>query len=184
MNQYNPIAFTKYGISGISPYGRSDPAYVGRFGPQALRTDAYAENTRLLREVLAPYPARQSISDQIFGSQLQAQKFSLEHLTGSLGQRHTLHERHIRDIQDKLALVQEQLSITSMLYGNLMDRNRVQLVRLACQLEQQKRDEELALWKDRADVMKMLLEAALQYHDVTRRASLLSSLEVGYGQPE
>lgn len=122
-----------------------------------------------------------TVSDQVFGSQLRATKYSLKLLSSLLRERGLLHDRHIRDIQHRHMKLQEELCVARMMAGNLLDRNQVTLERLIAQLEDQKRDEELAFWKDRADVRKEMLKTALDYEEVRRRAILLSGMEVEYG---
>ena len=55
------------------------------------------------------------------------------------------------------------------------------LEKLLVQLEHEKRQEELAFWKDTAEVRKDLFAQAFEYTATRRRSQLLGSLEAQYG---
>jgi hypothetical protein len=50
------------------------------------------------------------------------------------------------------------------------------------QLESQRRDEELAFWKDTVDLREKLFEGAASYKDANHRYSVFSDVEAGDGR--
>ena len=61
-----------------------------------------------------------------------------------------------------------------------MNRDQISLEKLLFQLEKEKRKEQLDFWKDLVELRDDMLENALAYRAVQRRADLFQGLEVGY----
>ena len=142
-------------------------------------------DAELLRETLSqPTTLPEStLSEQVFGRELRQQNFSLQHLSHLFYERCRLHHRHIQDIQDR------HLEVQGKLYGVVInhfpDRNKRlgTLESQLLQLEQQKRDEELAFWKDTMEVREKMFESAGTYQGTRQRFSLFADVEAQYGKP-
>ena len=53
---------------------------------------------------------------------------------------------------------------------------------LLLQLESQRRDEELAFWKDTVELREKLFEGAVTYKDANHRYSVFADVEAEYGR--
>jgi len=121
-----------------------------------------------------------SIADQVFGNQKQQEYTSLRHLTNLLHERAELHKQHIHDIDHRHLQIQEEL------FGVRINHNQDRARRLSnlegqlLQLEGQRRDEELAFWKDTVEIREKLFETASAYKDAKHRYSVFSQVEAKY----
>jgi hypothetical protein len=143
-----------------------------------LKSDA-----ELLREALMPIPSEAlSLSDQIFGQEMKQQQFNLKHFSNLFYERCRLHHQHIGDIQHRHMQIQEDLY--AAIINKFPDRQKRQsnLESQLLQLENSKRDEELAFWKDTADLREKLFETAGLYRNAKNRYSIFSDLETEYGR--
>lgn len=148
-----------------------DKGYFERFKPDA----------DLLQKALSPMEkSSYSIADQVFGNQKQQEYTSLRHSTNLIHERAELHKQHIKDIDHR------HLQIQEMLFGvkinNTQDKAKRQsnLEGQLLQLEQQRRDEELAFWKDTVELRQGLFESAAAYKDANHRYSIFSDVEAQY----
>ena len=137
----------------------------------------------LLQQSLSPfnYSGTETVSEQVFGNELKKQHLHLQHAANLLREREALHTRHLQDIDDRHANVQEKLFGVEI--NNFPDRNR-QLRTLEgqlIQLEQQKREEELSFWKDTVELRNKLFERTDDYRSTRQRYSILSDVEGTYG---
>jgi hypothetical protein len=137
----------------------------------------------LLEEVLRPaIGTSATISDQIFGNEMKQQHFGLKHLANLLYERCMLHKRHVDDIRHR------HLQIQADRYGVIVNRSPDSAKRLTSlegqllQLENAKREEELAFWKDTTDVREKLFESAGLYRDAKHRYSLFSDMETDHDE--
>lgn len=142
-------------------------------------------DAELLQETLSiPDPSQEnSLSEQVFGRELRQQNFGLQHLSHLFYERCRLHQKHIQEIQDRHLKVQERLFGVEI--NQFPDRNK-QLRTLEgqlMQLEQQKREEELAFWKDTMEVREKMFESTALYQGTRQRFSLFSEVEAQYGRP-
>jgi hypothetical protein len=118
-----------------------------------------------------------SIADQIFGNQKHLEYLGLKHLANLFYERCQLHKQHIRDIDHRHIQIQEKK------FGAEINRTPENAKRLSnlegqlLQLEQQKRDEELAFWKDTAELREKLFETAALYRAAKQRHSIFSDVE-------
>jgi hypothetical protein len=172
-SNYNPQPSESYEYPSLLQWPKS--RYFTQLQPDA----------ELLRETLLPPPVSQesALSDQVFGRELRQQNFSLQHLSHLFYERCQLHHKHIQDIQDR------HLEIQGKLYGVVInrfpDRNKRMgtLESQLFQLEQQKRDEELAFWKDTMELREKMFESAGTYQGTRQRFSLFADVEARYGKP-
>ena len=148
-----------------------------------LPTNGYFERLKvdadLLESALAAAGAEtnKNLSEQVFGSAIKHQQVNLKHQAHLLYERAQLHKQHIRDIDDRHRQIQEKLFGVEI--NNFPDRSKRMgnLEGQLLQLEKQRRDEELAFWKDTVELRHSLFELAGDYSDIKRRSSVLSGLE-------
>lgn len=131
-----------------------------------------------LHEPLSPDLSAASLHDQIFGHQLQSEKYTLSHLDQTVEERKKLHRQHIKDLNHRLCQLQEDLGAFRLQRYSPMSREELKLKSEIHQLEKQKRKEELDYWKDVAEINKENLETALQYEASKRRAGLFQGMEL------
>ena len=119
-----------------------------------------------------------SIHEQVFGGQIQKQKYTLSHHSHNVQMRGNLHKKHIRDLKAKISGLQENLSILRLLTPGPPGGDEIKLQGQIQQLEKQMRDEELNYWKDAAEIKFDSLETALQYEAAKRRSGLFMGMEL------
>ena len=123
-----------------------------------------------------------SIADQVFGNQKQSEYLGLKHQANLFYERCKLHKQHISEIDSSHIKVQE--SKFGVEINNFPDRAKrlSNLEGQLLQLESQRRDEELAFWKDTVELREKLFEGAATYKDASHRYSIFSDVEEKYGR--
>jgi len=151
--------------------------------PEKSYLDKFKPDADLLQTVLSPLEKSltHSIADQVFGNQKQQECIGLKHDVNLFYERSKLHSQHMQEIG------QRHIEIQGRRFGveinNAPDRAKClsnwesQLL----QLEQQRRDEELAFWKDTVDLRQKLFEGAGAYRAAQHRYSIFSAVEGGCG---
>jgi len=171
--------------SGYSVYQPLKPAYDSLLQwPQHGYFDSFRPDAALLREALCAYAGSQdsTLAEQIFGNQARQQRISLRHLANILYERALLHKNHLKDIDGRLMDCHERLSILKMHFPLDMEKSQQNLEKLIIELEKQRRDEELAFWKDSTEVRQQLFENAATYSATRRREDILCGVEAEYGR--
>ena len=152
--------------------------------PKAGYFEAFRPDAELLREAMRSPEASNlyTIADQIFGTQKQHKYVGLKHLANLFYERCRLHKQHVHDIDHRHRQAQEKLF--GVVINNFPDKAKRQstLETQLLQLEGQRRDEELAFWKDTADLREKLFEGAAQYRDAKHRYSVFAGVEVEHGR--
>jgi hypothetical protein len=140
-------------------------------------------DTNLLRRALATSqePSQQTIAAQVFGNQQKQEYINIAHAASLLYERARIHRQHLRDIDHRLGQIQEMLFCVKI--NNSPDKTKRQgnLESQLLQLEQQRRDEELAFWKDTVDVRQQFLEGASTYTAAKQRYSVFADVEAEHG---
>jgi len=133
----------------------------------------------LLQEALVCYPDRaaSTVADQVFGHQSRQQGISLRHLANMLYERMLIHQGRLKDIDRRLLQFHERLSIVKMHFPVDGGRSQQNLEKMIVELEKQRHDEELAFWKDSAEVRDKLFENAATYSATRHRKELLCGVE-------
>jgi hypothetical protein len=134
-----------------------------------------------LAKVLQPVHLSQysTVAEQVFGAQNQQSKLSLEHIVNLLTERAQLHKRHLDDIQRRHLDVHSQL-FGAKLHSKLDNHKRAMTLQTTIlKLDEQRRNEELAFWKDTAELRNQFFEAAGEYSASRHRVSLLEDIESG-----
>jgi hypothetical protein len=165
-------------------YSQSEPA---RSYSNLLRVphngyfDRLKPDAELLQEALAPIQVETAyISQQIFGNEAKQQHIGLEHLSNLFYERCKLHKKHVDDINHR------HLQLQGNLYGAVINHSVDRARRMSnlesqlLQLENAKREEELAFWKDTAELREKLFESAGSYRAAMQRFNLFASMEGNY----
>lgn len=159
----------------------TSPVYL--CGPGRWPGNNYFEKFKLdaalLKEALSPSagPSDTTLAEQVFGGQARQQKIGLGHLANVLYERAVLHKKHLRDIDHRLTQCLDRLSVLKMHFPLDGGRSQQQLEKLVIELERQRHDEEIAFWKDSADIRQQLFENAATYGAARRRKDMLYDVE-------
>ena len=146
--------------------------------------EKFKPDADLLQKALSPLEksATYSVADQVFGNQKQLESLGLKHLANLLYERAQLHKQHIKDIDHTHIKIQEKLFGAKI--NALPDKARrlSNLEGQLLQLEGQRREEELAFWKDTMELREKLFESAATYKAANHRYSIFSDVEAKYGR--
>ena len=135
----------------------------------------------MLSEALTPPEVKtESLAEQVFGTQTRQQKLQVMHEASLISARYDLHKKHIRDIQHRLSQIQEQLSIAHMLNPWGGSKPEMDLEKLLVNLESQKRDEDVAFWKDTLKVRQEMFTGVREYQAARQRADTFKDMEAEY----
>jgi hypothetical protein len=122
-----------------------------------------------------------SIAEQVFGNLKDQGYIGLKHLTNLFYERAKLHQQHTHDIDHSHMQIQDLKFCVEI---NKFPDNAKRLSNLEgqlLQLEQQRRDEELAFWKDTAELRDRIFEKADSYRAAKHRYSVFAGVEGQYG---
>jgi len=151
-----------------------DKGYFEKFKPDA----------DLLQKALSPLEksVTNSIADQVFGNLKRIEYLDLKHSANLFYERCRLHKQHIQEIDRRHIEIQE--SKFGVEINNFPDKARRQsgLESQLLQLEQEKRQEELAFWKDTVELREKLFGGASTYRDANHRYSVFADVEADYGR--
>lgn len=147
--------------------------------PDSGYFDKFRPDSDLLQRCLYQDPDlhRDSVADEVFGTQKQQEYTGMKHMVNLLTERSTLHRQHLYDIDHRHLQIQEEL------FGVRINNNPDRAKRLTAlegqllQLEQHRRDEELAFWKDTVELRSKLFDSAGAYRTAQHRYSIFSAVE-------
>jgi len=185
---YNTTAPTGELYSQHSQYSGQkpeDPSYDSLLQwPSNGYFDKFKPDADLLQKALSPIERSKtySVADQVFGNQKQVEYTGLRHLAHLFSERTQLHSQHIKDIGHRHIQIQEKLFGVKI--NNFPDRARrlSNLEGQLLQLEKEKREQELAFWKDTVELRERLFEGAAAYKAARHRYSVFSDVEAKYGR--
>jgi len=143
--------------------------------------DRLKPDADLLQQALSvsrDYPSGH-LSEQVFGADLKNQTLNLHHLSNLFYERSHLHQNHLADINSRHVKTQERLFGAEISHTPDRAKNIQRLEAQLMQLEQQRRDEESAFWKDTVDLRQQMFETASDYRSVRQRYAIFSDLEDG-----
>jgi hypothetical protein len=149
--------------------------------PEKGCRDRFKLDSDLLQKALSPIqPQPDCLANQVFGNQKKQEYISLKHLAHVLYVRSELHRQHVKEIDRRHIEIQEKKFGVEI--NNFSDRGKrlSNLESQLLQLEQQRRDEELAFWKDSVELRQQLFENATAYRDAKHRYSVFSDVEGKY----
>lgn len=171
---------SQYSVEPPQPYC---PPLLLQWPPNGY-FDRFKPDTDLFQRSLVA-EARQgecSIAEQVFGNQRQEEYTNLRHVANLLCERAGLHEQHIWDIDHRHIEIQEKLFGVKINCSPDKAKRQSGLESQLLQLEQQRRDEELAFWKDTVELREKLFESASTYKAAKHRYSVFSQVEGQYGR--
>ena len=122
------------------------------------------------------YIGKNNLADAIFGQQIKHRRLSMKNLEDILKKRAELHYSHKYEIQVQISKNKNRISMLRRPYAGFPERDSQGLERMLSQLEQESRREDIAFWKDTAEIRKEFLETAMEYLTTKHRADILSSL--------
>lgn len=170
---------SQYSVKQAEPYYPPLLQWPEKGYFEKFKTDA-----DLLQTAISPLEKSVSytVADQVFGNQKQLEYLGLKHSANLFYERCKLHKQHIQDIDHTHIKVQERLFGAKI--NALPDKARrlSNLEGQLLQLEQQRRDEELAFWKDTVELREKLFESAATYKAANHRYSIFSDVEAEYGR--
>ena len=133
----------------------------------------------LLQTILSPLEKSltYSLADQVFGNQKQLEYLDLKHGANLFYERCKLHNQHIQEIDRRHIEIQERKFGVEINHFPDRTRSLSNLESQLLQLEQGRRDEELAFWKDTVELRQKLFESAGAYRAAKHRYSVFSDVE-------
>ncbi|MFC1675804.1 hypothetical protein ACFL3G_01925 [Planctomycetota bacterium] len=138
----------------------------------------------LLQRALKPDKniEEKSISEQIFGNEIKQQSIDLHHIANLFYERCRLHKNHISEIDRRHIEAQEKLFGVQINNASDKGKRLSTLEGQLSQLDQQRREEELAFWKDTVELRGTLFENSGDYRAAKQREFIFSDVEAGYGR--
>ena len=146
--------------------------------------DRLKPDADLLEQAIAPNNPYDTVTlaQQVFGQDLKQQQIHLQHTAHLFYERCQLHQQHLYDIDDSHIKVQERLFGVEINHFSDRSKQLRTLEGQLMQLEQQRRDEELAFWKDTVDLRSQLLENGANYRDTRQRLDVFAGVEESYAR--
>jgi hypothetical protein len=111
---------------------------------------------------------------KVFYQQAYQHKLTLDQVNDLVDQRQNLHDNHLREIQHRHLHFQESLSIVQMNKYPDWVKQATNLERLLLGLEENKRNEEIALWKDTLELHGKAIEETRLYQAIMGRVNFLA----------
>jgi hypothetical protein len=145
---------------------------------EKLRPGAELLQRCLAQEIEA---GKGSVADEVFGNQKEHEYTGMKHLVNLLAERSVLYRQHLYDIDHRHLQAQEELFGVRINFGPDPAQRLTAPEGQLLQLEQQRREEELAFWKDTVELREKLFEAAGAYKTSKHRYSIFSAVEGKHG---
>ena len=120
----------------------------------------------------------ESVAEQIFGTESKKQYVNLKHAANVLMERSQLHKRHLKEIDKRHIEAQEKMFGAKINHSPESAKRLSNLEGQLSQLEKERRDEELAFWKDTVELREKLFENGWNYRDALQRSQIFSGVEV------
>jgi hypothetical protein len=146
---------------------------------ERLRPDA-----DLLQKALNPETEDKdkTVSEQIFGNEIKQQYISLKHMANLFYERCKLNKQFFREIDRRHLEIQGKRFCAEINHTPENAKRLSNLEGQLLQLEQSRRDEELAFWKDAVELREKLFENSVDYRAAKHRESIFSDVEADYGR--
>lgn len=122
-----------------------------------------------------------SLADRVFGQQLRRGSATTESLQTLLDKRSELFKHMMHDLYDRRNELTNRLHLARRPYSIRAPQEVARLDKMLLDMESEIRSEELAFWKDTAEVQGNLLEAYFEHAAVKQRASLFDGPEEEHG---
>ena len=152
--------------------------------PEKGYFEKFKPDADLLQKALSPLEksVTNSIADQVFGNLKQIEYLDLKHSANLFYERCRLHYQHISEIDRRHIEIQERKFGVEINHNQDRARRLSNLEGQLLQLDSQRRDEELAFWKDTVELRQKLFESAATYKAANHRSSVFSDVETKYGR--
>lgn len=137
---------------------------------------AYVNNVDTAMQYSSPEPPGESsdLISLIFAHQVATAQGSSRHAARLLVERGELARRHLDDIQWRLEeLLEHKPLLRGYTHDPLLERQWMEVHRQIRDLEKQKRDVQLNLWRDTIELRQGLVKQRQDYHDLERRINML-----------
>jgi hypothetical protein len=118
--------------------------------------------------------------EQVFGTEIKRQQIKIQHIANVFAERCQIHRNHLDEIDRR------HLEFQGKRYGqeitNFPDKAKrlSSLETMLAQLEKERREEELAFWKDTAELRETILEGVTEYSEAKQRCQILADVEARY----
>lgn len=122
-----------------------------------------------------------SLADRVFGQQLRKGSATTESLQALLDKRSDLFKHMMHDLYDRRNEVTNRIHLAGRGYGLRTAQDMARLDKMLLDMESEIRSEELAFWKDTAEVQGQILEAYFEHAAVKQRASLFDDAGEEHG---
>jgi hypothetical protein len=150
--------------------------------PEAWDFEKLKPDVKLLSYALrSPGPGKADTPlEQVFGSEIKRQQTIIQHIAYVFAERCQIHRNHLDEIDRR------HLEIQGKRYGqeinNFPDKAKrlSSLEAMLAQLEKERRDEELAFWKDTMELREKILEGVTEYSEAKQRCQILADVEARY----
>lgn len=141
--------------------------YVGKLD-ESLRTLGAA----------SMYAGGSDLLSLVFSNQAIARDVSSRQLAELITERQSLARRHLADLYEKIEEVSARRPLPLRYAVNAKDREQQlnQLERQIADMEKQKREVQVSLWRDTLELRQSLLTERREYAETRRRMSYLGSL--------
>ena len=126
------------------------------------------------------YPADSTIATQVFGAELKKHTVTLTHAANLLAERAALHKRHLKEIDRRHIEAQEKLFGAQINHTPENAKRVLSLEGMLAQFDKERRDEEVAFWKDTVELRQQLLESGWNYRDAHQRSLVFSDMEADH----
>lgn len=121
-----------------------------------------------------PYAGRNDVVSLVFGNQAVSSDVKSRHLAGIIEERRNLLQRHLYDIKWRLDEMLERRPLRRMGIGFYDDASLTEVEKQILSLELQKRELELALWRDTHELRTSLVTGRQEHVATQRRIGYLA----------
>ncbi len=169
---HSPSAYSPFAHPGLTAISESDPQPNPDSQTSPLNLEC-PESTFYRPAFSNPSAQPSSLADRVFGRQLQQGSFELRLSAATASRRAEVHEAQMEEMDELHNEVFNQLNFARRPYRLTTPQQIGQLQRMMHQLESDRRREELAYWKDMAEIRQQSLEQAFEYRATRDRYGLL-----------
>ncbi len=133
---------------------------------------------RQTQQAVAGNAAATDLVSLVFTNQALTHAFKSKHMAQLLTERKTLAQKHLADVQWRLEELLEKrplrLPYSAIGSGTSRDRTEQEVQRQILDLERQKRDIELMLWRDTLELRREVVDERREYKATRDRISFLT----------
>lgn len=176
MDIYNRTEDAKYDLGSPSQYAMFTP-YSDRIEQLAPYNDRAITEMLAREPKIAPgYSGTDTLSEQIFGREINHAGLSVDRLNQMLYERCSLHYLHLKDIRHRHMKCQCERFCLKLNSPDQDGRRWASIDSMLAQLETEKRREDLTWWKDTTEIRNTIWDKRWEYDKAKGRAYTLGSL--------